>query len=482
MLTTRAIALTLTLATGISFTRPQYSFAQKKSAKPVSQLELYRAGVVPDRIILTLTASPATQQAITWRTDASVKNAFIEYAIAQDGPKFVRKLKRQTAKSETLKAKAGQVKYHSIVVKGLTPATKYVYRVGDGVNWSEFSHFTTASDEAKPFAFIYFGDSQNDLKSHWSRVIREAYQDLPKAAFILHAGDLVNRANSDAHWGEWFYAGGWINRTTPSIATPGNHEYTKSNLSGHWRKTFNFPENGPEGLEETVYYIDYQGVRLISLNSNVSLDNQIDWMHEIMKNNPCQWTIVTMHHPIYSTAKNRDNEKLRTKLQPVFDQHHVDIVLQGHDHTYGRTGLVAHAHGEKIHIHQNGEAAEGLSSAETGPRLITKHGQLSSDGKLSVTTASAEVRNVATGVTARGAGWGTVYVVSVSGPKMYELSKGIDDRDIFKQTAENIQLYQTLSIDGETLTYAACTATGKPYDSFVLKKRAGKNNELIEQK
>ena len=343
---------------GIAVTCPQYSLGQKKSAKPVSQQELYRAGVVPDRIILTLTASPATQQAVTWRTDASVKKAFIEYAVAEDGPKFVRKLKRQTAKSESLKTKSGQAKYHSIVVKRLKPATKYVYRVGDGANWSEFSHFTTASDEAKPFAFIYFGDSQNDLKSHWSRVIREAYQDLPKAAFILHAGDLVNNANSDAQWGEWFYAGGWINRTTPSIATPGNHEYTKSTLSGHWRKTFNLPENGPKGLEETVYYIDYQGVRLISLNSNVSLDNQIEWMHEIMRKNSSQWTIVTLHHPVHSTAKDRDNNKIRAKLQPVFDQYQVDIVLQGHDHTYGRTGLVAHAHGEEIHAHQDAEASE----------------------------------------------------------------------------------------------------------------------------
>ena len=45
------------------------------------------------------------------------------------------------------------------------------YRVGDGVNWSEWFHFRTASDRPEPFSFIYFGDAQTDLKSLWSRVI-----------------------------------------------------------------------------------------------------------------------------------------------------------------------------------------------------------------------------------------------------------------------------------------------------------------------
>ena len=82
-----------------------------------------------------------------------------------------------------------------------------------------------------PFSFIYFGDAQNDLKSRWSRTIRGAYSKMPKADFLLHAGDLVNRANNDHEWGEWFYAGGWIYGMMPSFATPGNHEYARDRKS-----------------------------------------------------------------------------------------------------------------------------------------------------------------------------------------------------------------------------------------------------------
>ena len=75
---------------------------------------------------------------------------------------------------------------------------------------------------------MYFGDAQNELKSQWSRVVRQAYRDAPKASFLLHAGDLVNTADSDADWGEWFYASGFIHRMVPCIA-PSNYAQSAYN-------------------------------------------------------------------------------------------------------------------------------------------------------------------------------------------------------------------------------------------------------------
>ena len=224
--------------------------------------------------------------------------------------------------------------------------------MGDGTNWSEWIQFTTASDRSDPFTFVYFGDAQNLLKSHWSRVIREAYRDAPKAAFLLHAGDLINRADADAEWGEWFYAGSFIHRMIPCIATPGNHEYSRApgllgklkskQLTRYWRSMFAFPKNGPPGLEETVYSIDYQGTRIISLNSNERQQDQVPWLEEVLRDNPNRWTILTFHHPIYSPKVGRDNPELRNLWQPIFDKYRVDLVLQGHDHTYARSKFMTH--------------------------------------------------------------------------------------------------------------------------------------------
>jgi 3',5'-cyclic AMP phosphodiesterase CpdA len=303
------------------------------------------------------------------------------------------------------------------------------------VNWTEWFQFMTASEKPAPFSFIYFGDAQNDIRAHWSRVIREAHSDAPKARFIVHAGDLVNSGNRDAEWGEWFGAGGWLNAMVPSVPTPGNHEYPRVDenedrreLSRHWRPQYMLPDNGPEGLEETVYWLDYQGTRIISMNSNEQLERQVEWLDSVLSDNPNTWTVIAFHHPVFSTARGRDNPEVRKLWKPLFDKYNVDLVLQGHDHTYARFGP---------------EVGENLPSG--------------------VNVQSQEA--------------GTVYVVSVSGPKMYN----VDRRPAMRRAAEDTQLYQIISVDGPTLRYEARTAIGELYDAFRLEKRAGEANELVDE-
>ena len=136
-------------------------------------------------------------QAVTWRTSADVPQGMGEIAVAGEGPLFVEGTQKVKANTVRLEGDLGAAHYHTVEFIDLKPGTKYAYRVGDGKVFSEWSHFTTANDWAKPFTFIYVGDAQNDIKSHWSRVIRSAFTDAPKAAFVIHAGDLINRANRD---------------------------------------------------------------------------------------------------------------------------------------------------------------------------------------------------------------------------------------------------------------------------------------------
>jgi 3',5'-cyclic AMP phosphodiesterase CpdA len=409
----------------------------------VPAAEIYKPGPLPDRIVLTWVSDPSRSQAVTWRTDDSVERGLAEIALSEDGPGFAGHAERLVAATQLLPDEDLPAHYHTVNFTDLEPATKYAYRVGDGVNWSEWNQFTTAAAGARPFTFVYFGDAQTDVHSHWSRVVREAYRDAPRAAFLLHAGDLVNRCNADGEWGEWFAASSHIHRMIPCIATPGNHEYTGAtaqarlfrrgrppaaeSLSQHWRPTFAYPEHGPPGLEETVYWIDYQGTRIISLNSNERIDEQTGWLRNALQHNPNAWTIVTFHHPIYSSRSARDNVELRNAWQPMFDEFRVDLVLQGHDHTYARTGLLTH-------------------------------------------------QNAPSGVTARNPAAGTVYVVSVSGPKMYPL----DSRDIMRREAEDTQLYQIIDVDADRIRYEARTATGRLYDAFSLTKRGRMPNALVD--
>lgn len=401
--------------------------------------EVYAPSRMPDRVVLTWAGDPSESAAVTWRTSTEVTTGVAEIARSDGGPQFAGQARRVEAQTAPFTSDLSSCHYHSVHFENLTPRTLYVYRVGDGTNWSEWFQFRTASDRPSPFLFVYFGDAQNDVKSMWSRVVREAHAEAPRAAFMLHAGDLINSAQRDEEWGEWFYAGGWLNGTIPVVATPGNHEYytvkkpddtRERHLSDHWRAQFTLPGNGPTGLEETVYWFDYQGARIISLNSNERQEEQVSWLSDVLEKNDNTWTIVTFHHPIFSTARDRDNPALREAWKPVFDHYRVDLVLTGHDHCYGRSSLVG-------------------------------------------------VENVGTGAAVRSPESGTVYVVSVSGPKMYRLDAV--PKTLLERVAEGIQLYQVITIDGSTLHYQARTATGELYDAFALKKRPGRPNELIDR-
>ena len=396
--------------------------------------EYYRAMVdakpskIPSRVALNWSDDPTVSVSVTWRTSTEIEAAYAEIAVADASANFTTWRTQVTAKTEKWSQNTYSAHFHSVTFSDLKPDTLYAYRVGSGKIWSAWYQFRTAKTNSNSFSFIYFGDAQNNLLSLWSRVIRASILEAPKATFLLHAGDLVNSANNDSDWEEWFQAGSWIHAQLPIIATPGNHEYRtdstgKRNLSTLWRPHFTLPQNGPEGLEETVYFVDYQGARIISLNSNQDLVKQANWLDNVLTKNPNNWSFLTFHHPVYSASKGRDNKDLRELWKPIIDKHQVDLVLTGHDHSYGRGN------------------------------------------------------NIGNGVNVRDEKNGTVYVVSVSGPKQYQLR---EDRWMTR-AAENTQLYQVINVNGDVLNYRAMTATGEIYDEFDLIKQKGLPNKLVEK-
>ena len=389
----------------------------------------------PDRVIANLTADPAHSFAVNWRTNQQIASGFVEIAVATDGPEFlledIRKVKAVSQQFENQNSREPLVKatFHSAVITELQPNSTYVYRVGNGFEedgyWSEWYQTTTAHDEVdEPFSFIYFGDAQNSVKSLWSRVIRNSYRQFPDVDFMLHAGDLINDRDANLEWGEWFHAGSFIHATIPSIMTPGNHEYRNGVLSSLWRPQFTLPENGPlDVLKETCYAIDYQNMKLISIDAEgfdenmEARDAQVKWLDSVLSNNTKKWTTLTLHYPIFSTAIGRDNKELREALKPLMDKYKVDLVLQGHDHTYAR-------------------------------------GFIENEGK-----GLTVVKNA-----------GTIYAVSVSGPKMYE-SK---DQEWMVRRGEYTQLFQIITVSKNSIEYGAYTPTGTLYDAFELVKKKGK--------
>jgi hypothetical protein len=399
-------------------------------------------GYVPERIILTWAGDPARTQAATWRTEKPAAKPMGEIAPLIAQPEFKASVKKIAAIATTVELDSPEktASYYSVNFENLTPDTEYCYRVGDAVTktWSEWNVFRTASNQQKPFKFLYVGDAQNHIKSLWPRAIRMAFTRNPDIRCIVHAGDLIQHANDDSQWGDWFYSLGWIAAIVPSIPTPGNHEMEDdtgssgtNRLSRFWRPQFALPLNGPKDLkylEETAYVVDLQGVRFVSVDSNYYRDKQQqNWLAEVLKDNSNRWTIVTHHYPLYSTGKESDRDKpdLREALRPIYEKYKVDLVLQGHDHSYGRTHKLLE---DKI--------------------------------------ASPEEP-------------GVIYVVSVSGQKMYSLNPL--HQQLMAKTLGNTQLYQVIEVSEKELIYTSYSIDGAVVDRFRLVKKTGGISTYINE-
>ncbi|WP_025158926.1 metallophosphoesterase [Leifsonia aquatica] len=439
----RLLGALAAVAVACGMLAPVAGVAQTASAATVPAAQQYVPTRVPDRVVLTPAADAATAQSVTWRTSTAVTSgqarAEIRVAVSQAYRTDVTTV--PAAENTTIDSGFGyQTSYHTVRFTGLSPKTKYQYRVGDGTTWSEWQHFSTAAKTAEPFSFIYLGDVQNGIKSDASRVIRNAFRDRPDAKMVLQAGDLIDSANDDSQWGEVFKAAGYQFGEQNYLAAAGNHEYEGDTLSRQWQAQFDYPANGPKDaaaasvLDGTVHYNDYQGVRFVSLNSNITeskaLAVQTAWLESVLKDNPNQWTVVYFHHPVFSLDEGRNNTAIRQAWVPLFEKYNVDLVLQGHDHNYGR----------------------GNSNAAEKDLPAGWNNELNYDGP--------------------------VYAVSVVGSKMYSNAGPrlwtSNDAHLRKLKGDT-ELYQLIDVSGGTLRYEARTADGQYYDGLtIVKNAAGK--------
>ncbi len=380
----------------------------------------YAPSVFPDRIVLSPAQDAAHGFAVAWRTDATAAAPVLEIVPAGDSPDMGTP-RQVRASSRELRTENGIAQHHRADVDGLLADTLYAWRVQGGGTWSAWHHARTAPAPGVPLALLYFGDTQNKNVSLTTRVVREAMRHAPDARLALFAGDLVSGGDGedDNEWGEWFEANGSLPTSMAVAPAPGNHEYfeefedtprERRVLGAHWPLQFALPGNGAPGAERTSYWFDYQDLRVAVIDGTSALDlgtaqAQARWLDGVLAASPHRWNIVVTHQPFYSPRAGRDNALLRKHLLPVIRRHAVDLVLQGHDHVYGRR--------------LPGEAPT------------------------------------------------PVFVVSVAGAKQYRLSE--QAQRTMRPVAEDTQLFQVVRIDGARLRYEARTATGRLYDAFELR-------------
>lgn len=314
-------------------------------------VQRYAPSGFPDRIVASPAQDASIGFAVAWRTDTKVDAPLLEIVVAGDSPDMGEP-RRIAATSTPLKTENGAAHHHRAEVDGLQADTLYAWRVQGDRTWSAWHHTRTAAAATSPLTLLYFGDTQNKNVSLTTRVVREAMRHAPDAKLALYAGDLVSGGDGedDNEWGEWFEANEVLPTSLVVAPAPGNHEYfeefedtpqERRVLGAHWPVTFALPGNGVTSAKKTTYWFDYQDVRVVVIDGTSALDlgtakTQAAWLDQALGSNPHRWSIVVTHQPFFSPREGRDNVALRKHLLPVIRKHNVDLVLQGHDHVYGR--------------------------------------------------------------------------------------------------------------------------------------------------
>lgn len=433
---------------------------------------IYPSSERPDRVNLTWSDDPKTTQSVTWRTSNLVDRGYGQIVKdtgrtpIQDGDELdfslsdaldtIYEADMKQAETVAIEWPGADDHYHSVTFRDLEPGMSYLYRVGDGEHWSEWHRFRTEKEENEPFSFIYLGDAQNNTYEYWPSAVRASYSHFPEAKFAMHAGDLALSSGGDHIWGDWFEAGGWIHATRPNFPSPGNSDHIRlateeidqRMVYPQWRTQFTLPQNGPKALRDYAYYMDYQNARFISLYSNFQsvrdgreilldpdtkvtdeiVDEQTAWLKRVLEESDQEWNIVMFHHPVFTAREDRHNERLRDEWRDLFYELGVDLVLQGHDHAYSRG--------------RDPELSAELGNSRTGP----------------------------------------VYTISNSGGKSRPLDRTGEALDWADIAAENLQFYQHIEIDGDTLTYSSYIMNGELFDRFRLIQDDDDHNMFEELK
>lgn len=223
-------------------------------------------------------------------------------------------------------------------LEGLAPDSRYYYRVTQGDAWSPTYSFKTLP-ESGPFTFVAYGDTRTNADDHFlvASLIAGCHPD-----FVLHTGDLVSDGNNPKDWNRQFFtpAGPFMARYCLFTAI-GNHEHE----SPLYYKYFGAPSGKP------WYSFDCCNAHFIILDSCVDIEpgsQQYKWLVDDLSSTQKTWRFAAFHHPPYSSGPHRSSVWLRNIVQPVFARYGVDIVFNGHDHTYERTYPVISAF-SKVH-------------------------------------------------------------------------------------------------------------------------------------
>ncbi len=248
-----------------------------------------------------------TSVVVRWRTDAST-TSIIEYST--DNTSYSSTFSETTPTTE-----------HELEITGLSPGTKYFYRIGTNgslLNGSADLYFKThpVIGTPGPYKFWILGHTGNGgLLKTPAVAVRNAYysyigNNVTDAIIVTgdNAGYFNDQTDYQAYYFDMFES---KLKNTIGWSCIGNLEGNSvpfGTQTGPYYDIFTFPTLGESGgiqsNTESYYSFDYGNIHFIVLNS-FDEDRAIggtmyNWAQNDLQNTTQKWIVAIWHHPPYS--------------------------------------------------------------------------------------------------------------------------------------------------------------------------------------
>lgn len=240
---------------------------------------------------------------------------------------------------------------HVMSLDGLRPGSEVRYGVRvDGVSqgpWTFKTPGLPGTPEGSRAVIGVIGDMGSGGPLEKENVKRMAERGVE---LILTVGD-----NSYPHGAPEEYDPKFFRPFSPLLTSAtiypslGDHEYHTPGAAGYLDAFF-LPEDGPGG--ERFYSFDWGDVHVTVLDTQC-LDpspnsggdepvppecaQMVEWFEQDVANSRAPWKLVAMHRQAVASGKYGYSKPVAKALIPIFEEHGVDVVFQGHTHFYERT-------------------------------------------------------------------------------------------------------------------------------------------------
>ena len=373
---------------------------------------------------------------------------------------------------------------HIVQLSGLTANTKYFYSVGSThqtLQADTNNYFKTApsAGSIQKVRILAMGDMGNNSTNQ--KNVRDAYLNYNGTNYTdiwMLLGDNAYERGTESNYNTNFFNIYQQNLSKNHVLwpSPGNHDYADNaaRQADHniaYYKIFSLPSNGEAGgvasNTEAYYSYNYGNIHFVSLDSygwetgNTrlydTLGPQVTWLKQDLAANTQQWTIVYFHHPPYTKGSHDSDTEpelinMRQNLVRILERYKVDLVLNGHSHSYERSYLM------------NGHY--GLESSLDSSTHVLSNSSGKYDGSINscpYIKNSSEVRN------------GIVYAVVGSSGKLDDSSPGFPHQ-VMHYSNVTVGGAMVIEIENNRLDAKWICSDGVIRDNFTVMKQV--NNKV----